>query len=101
MEEGNLHQFVTLHRPQLGMIVAIGMDVAHGLFDLHREGIIHRDVKPENILLCRDGEGEIHAKLAGSPPVLDCLLSHPGTCSELIPSFQISIFLDSIPTMEP
>ena len=33
---------------------AIGADIASGLAHLHSRGVVHRDVKPANILLCSD-----------------------------------------------
>ncbi|CAK0862022.1 unnamed protein product [Prorocentrum cordatum] len=38
--------------------------VVSGLEHLHSKGVIHRDVKPENILICRGPTGEPVAKLA-------------------------------------
>ena len=36
--------------------VGIGTEVLHALADLHRLGIVHRDVKPGNILIAATGE---------------------------------------------
>ena len=40
--------------------VAIGADIASGLAHLHSRGVVHRDVKPANILLFRHRPGAAH-----------------------------------------
>jgi Tol biopolymer transport system component len=46
-----------LHAPPLtlGEALRIAREAAHALHHAHLHGVVHRDVKPENILLTRDG----------------------------------------------
>ena len=45
------------------MVRSIFRQVLVGLSRLHSIGIIHRDVKPENVFLCADGRHPDHVKL--------------------------------------
>jgi serine/threonine-protein kinase len=47
-------------RLSVGRAAAIGADVAGALAFAHRHGVVHRDVKPGNVLLTQDG----HVKVA-------------------------------------
>jgi serine/threonine protein kinase len=50
-------------------IIALALQVAEGLNAAHKKGIVHRDVKPENVMISTDGRAKIMdfglAKIAG------------------------------------
>jgi serine/threonine protein kinase/class 3 adenylate cyclase len=80
-EDGGVHYLAQefVPGPNLGRLIAergplpealalaVISDVAHALADAHRKGIVHRDVKPENILLTfsRDPPGSADEALPG------------------------------------
>ena len=43
---------------------AIFLDIAEAILQLNKHGILHRDIKPKNIYLARDYEGDLRASLA-------------------------------------
>ncbi len=60
----NLRELVELEGKQPpGRVIYILAQVAHALADAHRVGLIHRDVKPANIILCNRGGVADMAKL--------------------------------------
>lgn len=69
--------------PEVATLLAIVCPLMDGLEQLHRAGFIHRDVKPENIYLRRDGSpvlldfGAARQALGGQTQNLTALLS-PG-----------------------
>jgi serine/threonine protein kinase len=64
----DLRRQVTRHGPlNQWQAVAVIVQVAHGLAYAHRRGLVHRDVKPGNILVSRDGRVRLlDLGLAGS-----------------------------------
>jgi len=60
VEGANLaHVLVAVGRfqPRIAMLVAL--EISSGLEEIHARGIVHRDVKPSNILIGRTGEAKI------------------------------------------
>src|SRR5688572_28495949 len=47
----------------VGLVLVIAAHVSAGLAAAHEAGVIHRDVKPANIVLCRDAHRNLLAKL--------------------------------------
>ena len=52
--------------------IGIAISVAQGIAAAHEQGIIHRDIKPQNIIIARDGKVKVAdfgiARAASSRP---------------------------------
>lgn len=60
LDGSNLAQHVSNHGPIVSEVTAdIIRQAAAGLAHAHAKGIIHRDIKPQNIMLTRDGSVKV------------------------------------------
>lgn len=52
----DLHQYIAQNDLTLEQILTLGMSLARVLDKIHRYGIVHRDIKPKNILINSSGQ---------------------------------------------
>lgn len=72
--DGDLHAMLNSFGPMpIGLALDVTAQVSDGIAAAHRAGIIHRDVKPSNVLLRKLGEGTMQAYVCdlGISRVLD------------------------------
>ncbi len=64
IEGTNLHELLEERGPLAPKYAAmLSVQALRGLDAIHRAGIVHRDVSPENLMITRDDEGEEHVKI--------------------------------------
>ncbi len=59
MEGESLSRLITDGWPDQARTIAVGMDVAGALAAAHQVGVVHRDVKPNNIVVSADGRARL------------------------------------------
>ncbi len=59
LEGESLEQKLTSEPPDFGSSINIIVAVCQGLSRAHERGILHRDIKPDNIFLTRDGQTKL------------------------------------------
>jgi len=67
MEGGSLTDVVTANLMSEGQIAAVSRETCQGLDHLHRHGVIHRDIKSDNVLLSMNGDIKLSTPYSLSP----------------------------------
>lgn len=77
------------------MVLKIGLDISQGLQDCHQKGIIHRDIKPQNIFVNEAGYFKLgDFGVSRSTPGAQDALSFKGTLDYMAPEIYKMISTD-------
>lgn len=63
IEGQNLAELLSLGPPPVVTALAVSIQALDALGYLHRKGIVHRDVSPDNLMMTKDDRGELVVKL--------------------------------------
>lgn len=90
-----LADYMKNHRLTEKMALKLGMDISQGLRDCHRKGIIHRDIKPQNIFVNEAGSFKLgdFGVSRTAPGALDAL-SFKGTLAYMAPEVYKKVSTD-------